>query len=472
VSLLLDALKRAEQAKRAKTGPETASSGKPSKDFSEPRTTPLALDEFAPESSVSARPEKNSVPEIANRDFGLVDHPETAPAHGPAPAQQSASPDSPTLPKPAASRKATPVNAAAQDASREIAKNVFSAKQPVAYVERRSKPWLAPLIATSIVVLGFAGWYIWNNVSRSLVSPFATTMAPAHAPALPAASVSTGQPGVSASEREKSPVGTMTSAVDEASIPPMLPPALVAAPTRPSVPAKNASRNEQAPLSDRELLAQNLKRSPVIKDAPVRLKLAQSVAPPAVNQDVAIGYAALANGDYASAARAYSKAAQSDPLNIDAHLGLATAAARSDDIANAAKHYRRALELDPRNGTALAGLLALSAGRTENVEVELKTLLARDANSSSLQFALGNLYAGEKRWTEAQQAFFEAYRLDSGNPDFIFNLAVSLDQLNQSRLALDYYQKAIAESAKGRGAQFDRTAAQRRITELQSIAKG
>jgi uncharacterized protein HemY len=104
--------------------------------------------------------------------------------------------------------------------------------------------------------------------------------------------------------------------------------------------------------------------------------------------------------------------------------------------------------------------------------VELKTLLARDANSSSLQFALGNLYAGEKRWTEAQQAFFEAYRLDSGNPDFIFNLAVSLDQLNQSRLALDYYQKAIAESAKGRGAQFDRTAAQRRITELQSIAKG
>jgi Tfp pilus assembly protein PilF len=464
VSLLLDALKRAEQAKRAKTGQEPASSGRPSRDVIEPSTTPLALDELVPEPSVSVRTEKKPVAEVANRDFGLVDHLEAAPSYIPA------SPDLPSLQKPATSRKAAPVNLPAQDTSRETAKNVFSAKQPVAYVENRSKPWLAPLIATSIVVLGFAGWYIWNSASRSLVSPFATSMAPSHSAPLAPAAQSTGQPGTSTDSREKSLTNGMTNAVADASIPPMLPPPLV--PVRTATSTASVSRNEQPPLSDRELLAQNLKRSPVTKDAPVRLKLAQSVAAPAVNQDVANGYSALTSGDYASAARAYSKAAQSDPLNIDAQLGLATAAARSDDIASAAKHYRRALELDPRNSTALAGLLALSAGRTENFEVELKTLLAKDANSPSLQFALGNLYANERRWTEAQQAFFEAYRLDSGNPDFIFNLAVSLDQLNQSRLALDYYQKAIAESAKGRGAQFDRTAAQRRINELQSSAKG
>jgi Tfp pilus assembly protein PilF len=464
VSLLLDALKRAEQAKRAKTGQDPASSIEPFRNVNESRTTPLALDELVPEPSVSVRPEKTPVAEVANRDFGLVEHPEPVPS-----LPQTAS-DPPVSPKPTASRKAAPSSTATQDAARETAKKVFSAKQPVAYVESRSKPWLAPLIATSIVVLGFAGWYIWNSASRSLVSPFATSMAPSHSPPLAPAAQSTGQPGTSADGREKSLTNGMTSAVAEASIPPMLPPPLL--PVRAATSTASVSRSEQQPLSDRELLAQNLKRSPVIKDAPVRLKLAQTVAAPVVNQDVASGYAALTSGDYASAARAYSKAAQIDPLNIDAHLGLATAAARSDDIASATKHYRRALELDPRNSTALGGLLALSAGRTENFEVELKMLLAKDANSPSLQFALGNLYAGEKRWTEAQQAFFEAYRLDSGNPDFIFNLAVSLDQLNQSRLALDYYQKAIAESAKGRGAQFDRAAAQRRISELQSIAKG
>jgi uncharacterized protein HemY len=115
--------------------------------------------------------------------------------------------------------------------------------------------------------------------------------------------------------------------------------------------------------------------------------------------------------------------------------------------------------------------LALNPGRAANLEVELKTLLAKDANSAALNFALGNLYASENRWTEAQQVFFEAYRLDSNNADFMFNLAISLDHLNQSRLALEYYQKALTQAIQVGGAQFDRATAQRRMSELQTAAK-
>ena len=71
-----------------------------------------------------------------------------------------------------------------------------------------------------------------------------------------------------------------------------------------------------------------------------------------------------------------------------------------------------------------------------------------------------------RRWTEAQQAFFEAFRIDPVNPDYLFNLAVSLDQLRQTRLALDYYRKAESVAATRGGGQFDRNTVARRISEL------
>jgi uncharacterized protein HemY len=59
----------------------------------------------------------------------------------------------------------------------------------------------------------------------------------------------------------------------------------------------------------------------------------------------------------------------------------------------------------------------------------------------SLNFALGNLYAQQGRWNDAQQAYFRAYAGDGDNPDYpLFNLAVSLEQLRQPKLALQYYQ--------------------------------
>ena len=156
---------------------------------------------------------------------------------------------------------------------------------------------------------------------------------------------------------------------------------------------------------------------------------------------------------------------------MDAQLGLATAAARTGDNATAAKYYRQTLALDPRNATALSGLIAVSGEvPADALETELKTWVVKNPNSAPLQFSLGNLYAGQRRWTEAQQAYFEAYRADSGNADYLYNLAVSLDQLNQPKLALDYYQKALVQFGRS-GGQFDRTAVVRRIGELKTNPK-
>ncbi len=158
---------------------------------------------------------------------------------------------------------------------------------------------------------------------------------------------------------------------------------------------------------------------------------------------------------------------QGDPLNLDAYLGLASIAAGTGDIVTAQRHYRRALELDPQNATALAGLASVR-GQSPGVPLEsrLRNQLAAEPNSAALHFALGNQFARDGRWAEAQQAYFDAYRLDTRNPDYAYNLAVSLDQLNQLGQALLYYQRAQSLS-QGRFANFDPNGLSARIKELQ-----
>ena len=112
-----------------------------------------------------------------------------------------------------------------------------------------------------------------------------------------------------------------------------------------------------------------------------------------------------------------------------------------------------------------AALLGVSDSRSTALESELRMLVDRNPGAASLRFTLGNLYATEKRWVEAQQAYFEAFRLESDNADYTYNLAVSLDQLKQPKLALDYYQKALAARTKS-GGQFDPATVARRIREL------
>ena len=80
-------------------------------------------------------------------------------------------------------------------------------------------------------------------------------------------------------------------------------------------------------------------------------------------------------------------------------------------------------------------------------------------------FALGNLYAQQGRWPEAQQTYFRAYTAAPDNADYAYNLAIGLDRLNQGKLALTYYQRALA-LGQDKPAGFDRTALRQRMHEL------
>jgi tetratricopeptide (TPR) repeat protein len=219
----------------------------------------------------------------------------------------------------------------------------------------------------------------------------------------------------------------------------------------------------------REDLARSLRNSNRTPEPPVALKLARGIEPPKVAQALAEAYTLLRAGNLAEARRAYSALVAGDGLNLDARLGLATALARSGETRAALREYRSALEIDPRNSTALAALLVLTdAGSAPALEADMRAMLARHPESAELNYALGNLLAGQTRWTEAQQAYFDAWRLGGDNADYAFNLAVSLDHIRQSKLALEYYQKSLALASR-HGAQFDRKQAERRANELKSF---
>lgn len=232
------------------------------------------------------------------------------------------------------------------------------------------------------------------------------------------------------------------------------------APAAPAAPPSLAS-NASPPASPLAALLDNARNEPA---PPLRLE--RTVEQPRVPPEVNAGYEALVGGDLANARRSYAAALARDPVSLDAQLGMATVEAREGRRAAAAARYRRALELDPHNATALAGLASLAdMTRPEALETQLIADLSQYPKSAALHMALGNLYAAQKRWSEAQDRFFEAHRLEPENADVLFNLAVSLDHLGQTRLAADFYRRAL-EHSRARPTQFDPAPAARRLAEL------
>jgi tetratricopeptide (TPR) repeat protein len=189
-------------------------------------------------------------------------------------------------------------------------------------------------------------------------------------------------------------------------------------------------------------------------------------AGPSINPTLANAYASLQAGRLESAAQLYGQLLRSEPKSADALLGLAAIAVREGRNDDAAAHYRAILEIDPRHAVAQSGLIALT-GRAEPVAAEshLKQLIAREP-SAFLYFTLGNLYADQSLWAPAQQAYFQAHHLEPDNPDYAYNLAVGLEHISQSRLALGFYRRAVELSAARPQVHFDPARARERINVL------
>jgi tetratricopeptide (TPR) repeat protein len=184
-----------------------------------------------------------------------------------------------------------------------------------------------------------------------------------------------------------------------------------------------------------------------------------------VNPTLMSAYEAYNTGNDSDAQKLYKQVLQRDIHNVDALLGLGAIASRQGRVADANGWYAKVLEVDPRNNIAQAAMLeSQPQGNEASSESNLKNMLAKHPNDANLHATLGNLYAEQNQWPAAQQAYFDAYSLNS-SADNAFNLAVSLDQMGKPKLALPYYQRALEQASST--SSIDKAALEARIAAIQ-----
>lgn len=455
MSLLLEALKKAEKAKeeaqkRAQEG-EPAASGE------------LRLAEDSPAAAVDEKrvvtrdelPPITAPLEIQSEDLGAP-----GAAGGGAPSmdfQTGARPAPEAPPRPAAEPPA---------AQRAAARKPFEAKV------REPNPRMPFYITMGLLGVACIGTviYFWIQLSSPPSIYVKNPKPPSDerpveivqpaAPAAPSASATaTGAiPGLPpAPQSPVQPQSVAQAATPVAQTPAPAPKVAAARPAAPRA-ERPVTRSRRA----RPAVAR-----PVPATAPVRAAVTRNRPGPSIHPLVSSGYAAYQAGDIARARRDYEAALHDEPDNRDALLGLAAVETHDKRYPEADALYRRVLETDPRDAHAQAGLVGLRSGQIDPVSAEsrLKGLIAVDASESVLYFSLGNQFAQQGRWPEAQQAYAKAVAMDVENPDFAYNYAVSLEHGRQPEAALEQYRRALSLGLK-RTASFDPGAAESRVQAL------
>ncbi len=174
-------------------------------------------------------------------------------------------------------------------------------------------------------------------------------------------------------------------------------------------------------------------------------------------------------GRYDEATTEYKEVLAIEKNNRDALLGLGAIAVIKKDNAVARDIYLAVLEQDPRDAMATAALAGLhDESSLKSDEEYLLSMLEKNPGAQHLNFALGNNYAQQNRWKSAQQHYFNAWQSDHENADYIFNLAVSLDQLNKQQQAISYYRESLLK-AENKQVSFSRETVQKRIKELAGL---
>lgn len=178
------------------------------------------------------------------------------------------------------------------------------------------------------------------------------------------------------------------------------------------------------------------------------------------------GWKAYNDGDYELARRSYENALAREANNRDALLGIAATAIKQDRMEEAIKAYSYLVELDPRDPIAVAELANLKNQSINNLgESKLKQLLRQQPDAAHINFALGNISADKQAWPQAQQYYFDAWQSDSGNADYAFNLAISLDQIGKREQAKKFYSESI-KLAASQNQSFSIDAASQRLQQL------
>jgi tetratricopeptide (TPR) repeat protein len=189
-----------------------------------------------------------------------------------------------------------------------------------------------------------------------------------------------------------------------------------------------------------------------------------------VTEKLEAAWAAYEAAEYNRAKKLYKDVLNSEGNNRDALLGLGAIAVIEKNDVVARSVYSLLLKQDPRDPIAITALASLRNNKiaTDADEKYLLNMLQKSPDDTHLNFALGNIYAQQNKWKLAQQSYFNAWQHDNENADYVFNLAVSMDQLGKQKQAIDLYRDCLRK-AGNKQVSFARETVHKRITELSGL---
>jgi tetratricopeptide (TPR) repeat protein len=452
MSLLLEALKKAELAKQRAASADAPQDAEAAGE----RATPVITREKLPDIGEHVEILSDDLPSAKAKPTGARETP-------PARLELAIAPE----PEP---RRTATANERPGPESQEAARRLFEVKE-IDYNPKR--PFYLTLVVLGVVGVAYGG-YVWWQLQPKYVynaqAPRDSKERPAYADKGPAqAMTAAAAPSVPSSVA--SPIVPGPASV----IVPAQAKSVTAVPRAPAPPAQtsDAAAQRNPPMAPRAALGGPVPQALPAPVAPAsepagawRQSIAINPSSMQIDPQLERAYEAVQRNDLDAAREIYQGVLLREPNNRDALLGLAAIDVRMRNYEIAEARYLRLLELDPRDGYAHAGLLALRQADPVASESRLKNLLATQPESPQLYFALGNQYALQSRWGEAQQAYFRALSADPENPDYAFNLAVSLDHLHQKAQAVEFYRRSLV-LADRRSGSFDRALAAARVRDLQ-----
>ncbi|MFT5974103.1 MAG: tetratricopeptide (TPR) repeat protein, partial [Gammaproteobacteria bacterium] len=176
-------------------------------------------------------------------------------------------------------------------------------------------------------------------------------------------------------------------------------------------------------------------------------------------------YAAYQRGNNNTALEKYNRVLTEEPLNRNALLARAAINIQNANRADAIEDYQTLLIANPKDSLAMSSLISVASISPSKSESKLKGMIRDEPSSPYLNFALANVYGAQNRWQEAQNLYFKALENNPTDPNYAYNLAVSLEHISKFKVAITYYQRALANFNNGL-ATFDKSVVHQRMEVL------
>ena len=159
---------------------------------------------------------------------------------------------------------------------------------------------------------------------------------------------------------------------------------------------------------------------------------------------------ALRNGDYETAEKQFREALAKDAHDDDARLGLSFALLKLRQLQDAYDHAARVILADPLSARAhaLLGSAILASGDFLNSVEEFRTALSIKDNETLAIAGLAMVDFYENRLDLALKGLRRAVSLDSGEPDYIFNLGQAAARSERYKEAADAYERFLSIAPK------------------------